>query len=152
MIRAVLALLAVLLVAGTVACGATATPEFEPWPPEIPAQPLPPLGEYAGVPGPKGGTILEPASRPVADGQSYAFSLGHCGLASPVDIDGSFWNATEGRREDGAPMNLDADPEAINATAGVIALVGDEARFRTESGGVIRFARHPGEKEFPGCD
>ena len=49
-------------------------------------------------------------------------------------------------------MNLDADPEAINATVGIIALVGDEARFRTESGGAIRFERHAGEKEFPGCD
>lgn len=149
MIRAVLALA---LIAGAAACGTTETLELEPWPPEIPAQPLPPLGEYAGVPGPKGGTVLEPASRSVTDGQSYEFSLGHCGLASPVDIDGSFWNATEGRREDGAPMNLDADPEAINATPGVIALVGDEARFRTQSGGVIRFERHAGAKEFPGCD
>ena len=39
----------------------------------------------------------------------------------------------------------------INATAGVIVVIGDEARFRTESGSVIRFARHDGEKEFPGC-
>ena len=40
----------------------------------------------------------------------------------------------------------------INATAGAIVVIGPEARFRTDSGSVIRFERHAGEKEFPGCD
>ena len=145
-------LLACTIAASAVGCASTETVEFQPWPPEEPARPLPALGEYAGVPGPDGGTILEPASVALAEGTSYEFSLGHCGLLSPVDLDGSFWDATEGRREDGTLMNLETDPEAINATAGVIAVVGDEARFRTESGGVIRFERHAGTAEFPGCD
>ena len=40
----------------------------------------------------------------------------------------------------------------INATGGVIVVIGDEMRFRTDSGSVVRFERHAGEKEFPGCD
>lgn len=40
----------------------------------------------------------------------------------------------------------------INATGGVIAIIGDEARFQTQSGSVVRFARHAGEKEFTSCD
>jgi hypothetical protein len=33
-----------------------------------------------------------------------------------------------------------------------IVVTGDELRFRTEAGSIVRFARHAGEKEFPGCD
>jgi hypothetical protein len=31
-------------------------------------------------------------------------------------------------------------------------VIGDEARFRTGSGSVVRFERHESSKEFPGCD
>ena len=40
----------------------------------------------------------------------------------------------------------------INATAGLIVVIGDEARVRTESGAVVELERHEGEKEYPGCD
>ena len=89
---------------------------------------------------------------PIATGAPYRFSLGHCGLASPVDLDGSFWVALDGMTAAGAPLDLASDSEMINATTGTVIVIDDEARFRTDTGAIIRFARHDGELEFPGCD
>ena len=146
-------ILTVLIVAVTaVACGG-ASRSADPWTIGGPARPMPPdLERVEGRRGPGGGTILEPSSVPIQDGVAYEYSLGHCGLLSPVDVDGSFWDAVDGRAPGGGPLDLDADAEMINGTPGVIAIRGDEARFRTESGAVVRFERHAGDKEFPGCD
>ena len=113
---------------------------------------MPPSGPFLdGRIGPTGGTIFGPSSAALEPAVAYRFSLGHCGLHSPVDVDGSFWDAIDGVGPTGQPLDLESDSEMINATAGVIVVIGDEARFRTETGSVIRFARHEGDKEFPGC-
>jgi hypothetical protein len=71
-------------------------------------------------------------------------SLGHCGLYSPIDYDGSFWDAT-------GPVDGDA-AEAINAATGTISLLGPvDAEFRTPSGFAVRLRRHAGPKVFQGC-
>jgi hypothetical protein len=101
--------------------------------------------------GPNGLTIFDPSSAPLEEAVVYRFSLGHCGLYSPVDVDGSFWDAIDGVAPNGQPLDLESDGEMINATSGVIVVIGDEARFRTDTGSVIRFSRHDGEKEFQGC-
>jgi hypothetical protein len=89
------------------------------------------------------GIAAQPQSRraaaPVSD-----LSLDHCGLYSPIDFDGSFWNPL-------GPVDGDA-PEAINAAPGTIRLVGpQEAQFRAPSGFTVRLRRHPGAKAFQGC-
>ena len=109
------------------------------------ARPMPPNEEVLSV-FPSG-----PSSAAIEDGIPYTFNLGHCGLGSPVDVDGSFWDPIDGVSPNGQPLDLGADNEMINATAGVIVVIDDEARFRTETGSVIRFARHRGDKEFPAC-
>ncbi len=109
-------------------------------------------GHAEGREGPNGGTILQPQSLPIDEAVAHSFSLGHCGLFSPIDVDGSFWDPLDGTTANGAPLDLETDSEMINATGGVIVVIGDELRFRTESGSVVRFERHAGEKEFPGCD
>ena len=68
-----------------------------------------------------------------------------------MDVDGSFWDAIDGVSSDGLRVDLESDAEMINATSGVIVVIGDEARFLTDTGSVIRFARHEGDKEFPAC-
>ena len=114
---------------------------------------MPPSGPLAeGRPGEAGGTILVPVSAPIAPATAYRFSLGHCGLSSPIDVDGSFWDPAEGLTAGGGPLDLESDGEMINATAGFFVVIGDEARFRTGSGSVLTLERHDGEKEFPGCD
>jgi hypothetical protein len=116
------------------------------------ARPLPPGAPFVnGRLGPAGGTIFSPTSAPLEHGMPYAFSLGHCGLGSPVDADGSFWDAVDGIDPAGRPLRLERDNEMINQTSGVIVVIGDEARFRTDTGSLIRLERHAGEKEFPGC-
>jgi hypothetical protein len=115
-------------------------------------QELPLGGIFVGRPGPGGGTLLAPASALLDRAIPYRFNLGHCGLISPVDGDGSFWDALEAITRAGRPLDLDSDGEMINATEGLMVVIGDEARFRTASGSVVRFARQEGEKEFPGCD
>lgn len=117
-----------------------------------PAAELPTIGPYVGRPGPDGGTVLAPASARVSHGVAYAFSLGHCGLLSPVDVDGAFWDAVDGTDANGRPLDLATDGEMINATPGSIVIDRDKLTFRTESASVVRFTRHAGEKEFPGCD
>ena len=49
---------------------------------------------------------------------AYRFSLGHCGLLSPVDVDGSFWDPIDGTDPAGAELDLETNGEMINATAG----------------------------------
>ena len=105
-----------------------------------------------GRPGPNGGTVFDPISAPIDEEVAYLFDLGHCGLLSPVDLDGSFWDPLDGVTSSGAELDLAGDPEMINAAAGAIVVIGDEMRFRTALGSVVRFERHEGEKEFPGCD
>ena len=105
-----------------------------------------------GRPGPNGGTVFDPISAPIDDAIAYRFELGHCGLNSPVDVDGSFWDAIDGTTNSGAALDLAADGEMINATQGAIVVIGDAMRFRTATGSVVRLERHLGEKEFPGCD
>ena len=116
-----------------------------------PAQ-LPTVGPYVGRPGPDGYTLLRPASARISHGVAYAFSLGHCGLGSPVDVDGAFWDAVDGTDAAGRPLDLLNDAKMINATAGSIVVDGDELTFRTETDAVVRFTRHAGEMDFPGCD
>ena len=109
------------------------------------ARPMPPNEEVLSL-FPNG-----PFSAAIEDGIPYTFNLGHCGLGSPVDVDRSFWDPIDGVTPNGQPLDLETDNEMINATAGVIVVIDDEARFRTASGSVVRFARHAGDKEFPAC-
>jgi len=146
------------LVLGSVllsACAPTVDPlpssEFAAVPIDNPRD-LPPIpGSREGTAGPAGGTVFEPSSSPIDHAAAYHFSLEHCGLHSPVDVDGSFWNATGGTTSTGGALDLENDGEMINATTGVIVVIGDEMRFRTDSGSVVTFARHAGVKEFRHC-
>lgn len=80
-----------------------------------------------------------PAAAPVGE-----MSLGHCGLHSPFDFDGSFWDPI-------GPVDGDA-AEAINSASGTIRLLGPvDAEFRAPSGFALRLRRHQGAKTFQGC-
>ena len=147
--RSALVVVAVMLAA----CAAEETPSgFDGVPISNPRD-LPATGGFVVArPGPRGGTLLDPLSGPIEEAVAYRFSLGHCGLLSPIDVDGSFWDALDGTSLTGAELDLASDGEMINATGGVVVIIGDEMRFRTDSGSVVRFERHPGKKEYPGCD
>jgi hypothetical protein len=71
-------------------------------------------------------------------------SLGHCGIYSPIDVDGSLWDPI---------ADIDGDrPEAINAAAGTILILAPRAgRFVTASGFRVDLVRRPGAKSYSLC-
>jgi hypothetical protein len=83
------------------------------------------------------------------------YDLGHCGLYSPVDLDGSLWEPIAGT--DGAGGLIDRDDEIgqlINGTSGQAILVTPERLdWRSTQGTpvVVVFRRIPGERGYPGC-
>ena len=85
----------------------------------------------------------EPGSGP-AQGPQVEMELGHCGLMSGIDVDGSFWN----------PIGLIQEhPDAINAARASFSMINSAlASLRTEGGFVVQLVRHVGPKHFPACD
>ena len=72
------------------------------------------------------------------------FSLGHCGLMSGVDVDGSWWD----------PVGfVDIDhPDAINSANGMFAPSDPNHATLTSDGGFsVNVVRRVGEKYLPGC-
>ncbi len=85
------------------------------------------------------------AASPPMLGPTLRFSLGHCGLDSPIDVDGALWDPV------GA---IDADATAaINAADGEFRRTGPTmAEFVTATGFRVALARHEGRKSVPLCD
>jgi hypothetical protein len=78
-------------------------------------------------------------------GPTLRFSLGHCGLDSPIDVDGALWDAV-GVIDAGAS-------EAINAADGEFRRTGPTtAEFVTATGFRVALTRHEGAKSVPLCD
>ena len=89
-----------------------------------------------------GGTFpVSPAGAQV--GVDYRYDMPHCGIHSPIDVDGSYWDAV------GEPE----DSVRFDGRTGTFRLTGqDEATFTSDDGEVLRLVRHDGPKSFPGCD
>jgi hypothetical protein len=88
--------------------------------------------------------VALPPSSPRAVVGQVPYSLGHCGLGSGIDIDGSWWD----------PVGfVDIDhPDAINAASATVTSTGrDTATLRTDGGLVVALVRHPGPKSLPLC-
>jgi hypothetical protein len=85
------------------------------------------------------------ATSALAGAPAVAFSLGHCGLLSPIDIDRSLWD----------PVGfVDGDhPAALNAADGHLRFGGPRsATFQTDDGFVLSLARRAGPKSYQLCD
>jgi hypothetical protein len=125
-------------------------PSPSPTPPAYPTLfPLPAnltnVGEIGGEASPRTAHIAEPL-------RAYPYQLGHCGILSGVDFDGSWWDAVGGQSGNDTPLTQDQVGELINATAGTIKLVGQNASlFQTKSGLVLGLARHGGKKSLTAC-
>jgi hypothetical protein len=75
-------------------------------------------------------------------GRSYAYDMPHCGIGSPIDVDGSFWD----------PATVPADPVAFDGLSGSFKLTApDAATFTSSAGAVLQLTRHTGPKEFLFC-
>jgi hypothetical protein len=75
-------------------------------------------------------------------GVSYAYDMPHCGIGSPIDVDGSFWD----------PVAVPADPVAFDGLSGTVKLTApNAATFTSSAGAVLQLTRHTGPKEFLFC-
>jgi hypothetical protein len=87
---------------------------------------------------------LLPISPPGAVvGQPYGYDMPHCGIHSPIDVDGSFWDA----------VDIDPDSVEFDGQPGIFRLVShDAAEFTGSSGAsVLHLVRHVGAKAFGMC-
>jgi hypothetical protein len=119
-----------------------------------PASYLPLPEQVARIPADIQTVSVAPESEPsLAIGVPVAYALGHCGLWSPIDIDGSLWQPIGGHDMAGDAIATDAAiGELINATPGTLELHTPElAEFRSASGVVVTLQRAPGELAYPLC-
>ena len=97
---------------------------------------------------------IHPESQPRADLYVVMpYTLGHCGLLSPIDLDGSLWQPSSGTNAAGGPIASDDEiGELINATSGALDLVdADEATFMTPLGSTVILVRAPDALDYPLC-
>jgi len=88
--------------------------------------------------------LVQPQSAAVA-GPATQTELGHCGVGSGIDVDGSFWN----------PVGIvEADHgDYLNAAPATFTLLTETtARLETANGMRLDLVRHPGPKQLELCD
>lgn len=145
----------------SIACSAPpAVPTASPSP--SPSASLPPAAlrplpaNVAGIPGPTDTTAtVAPHTPPgeLAIGVARDFTLGHCGLISPIDIDGSLWDPIAGHDGNGGPLSEVQLSELINGTPTIVTLTApNTAELLTPSGAVIALQRHDGPRTYFLCD
>ena len=144
-------LLALAVVAA--ACGSDIpTPAAAPT--SVPLLPLP--GNLGVIPGEdEFSTEIAPHSRggELEVGVARNFALDHCGLASPIDIDGSLWDAIGGHNGAGGPLTEDQVGDLINGTSTVVTLIDPNTlELVSVHGAVVTLTRHDGPRGYFGCD
>ncbi len=93
--------------------------------------------------GPDTITMMPISPRGAVVGVPYGYEMPHCGIGSPIDIDGSFWDAAI----------EPADPTAFDMQSGTFRLLtATEAVFTTADGRDLPLVRHAGAKAFKLCD
>jgi hypothetical protein len=101
-------------------------------------------GPLATDAGGAGLSELEPTSAPAPVAGPQPFALAHCGIGSPIDFDGSFWDPV-------GVVDIEA-AESFNGNEGAIILASpDTAHYSTSTGFELDLVRHMGSKWFPGC-
>ena len=90
------------------------------------------------------GVSVPPASRAGLAAGQQPYTLGHCGVFSGIDADGSWWDPV-------GPVDMTAG-DAINAAEGILTLTDPtHAIFVTPSGFSLQLVRHEGAKLLPMC-
>jgi hypothetical protein len=87
-------------------------------------------------------TLLPISPSGAVVGVAYGYDMPHCGILSPIDVEGTFWDAVGI-----APDSVDFDGQA-----GTFRLLShDQAEFTATDGRVLHLVRHQGAKAFRGC-
>jgi len=140
--------LAVLAILVSALCGACATTRYPTPVPVVWGVNVPEADASAAAAQPviarsDSSVTLLPISPPGAAVETdYGYAMPHCGTHSPVDVDGSFWDA----------VILPPDPVQFDGMPGTFRLTTrDAATFTDATGAVLHLARHQGPKEFGYC-
>lgn len=100
-------------------------------------------GSFEATRGEAMGVAVEPVSVAVEAGP-IPFTLGHCGVFSGIDLDGSWWDPV-------GPVDMETG-DAVNPTAGVLTFLDeDHATFVTPTGFDLQLVRREGPKFLPMC-
>jgi hypothetical protein len=86
-------------------------------------------------------TVAPSSARGAEIGVAYAFAMGHCGLLSPIDFDGSLWD----------PLNQEYSVVFDGATGTILLTSVDRARFVSDAGDELELARVEGSAPYPLC-
>ena len=90
------------------------------------------------------GIPVEPSSQAGIPAGPQPYTLGHCGIFSGIDADGSWWDPV-------GPVDMD-NGDAVNATEGVLNLTDPtHGTFVAPSGFSIQLQRRDGAKVLPPC-
>jgi hypothetical protein len=78
--------------------------------------------------------------------------LGHCGLASPIDLDGAAWDPMYGDDGQGGPLTEDQLGDLHNEGKVTITLLDENTlQLVTRHGATITLVRHEGPKRYSDC-
>jgi hypothetical protein len=87
-------------------------------------------------------TLLPISPTGAAVATDYAYDMPPCGINSPIDVDGSFWDA----------VGVPPDSVDFDGRVGTFRLVSpSEATFTAAGGKILHLVRHAGAKEFRLC-
>jgi hypothetical protein len=86
-------------------------------------------------------------------GQAQQYTLGHCGLASPIDFDGNLWDPTGGHNGNGQEPSPEQVTELLGETTVSIMMISPLSAVLTAPLGTVVFLdRVPGAKAYLLCD
>jgi hypothetical protein len=135
---------------------ACASPTTSPTPTQPPAPTLRPLPNgLGGIPGPDDASASITPHTPHGElqvGVAHEYQLPHCGLGSPIDIDGSLWNPVGGHDGRGGSLTEEQVADLINSTRTVVTLLdADTLEMHTDHGAVVVLERHEGARSYFLC-
>ena len=93
--------------------------------------------------GPNSITLLPISPTGASVGVDYGYAMPHCGIRSPIDVDGSFWDSVDAPA---TSVDFDGRPGSFRLTSPT------EATFTASDGTLLRLVRHLGPKEFGFCE
>lgn len=139
------ALLATLVIATIAACSTISyrTPAPVVWKEDVPVPDADAIQAQPVIARREGHLTLLPISPTGAVvGTDYGYAMPHCGIGSPIDVDGTFWD----------PAILPADPVQFDGSVGKFRLTTlNTATFTDAMGAVLHLVRHLDAKEFGYC-
>jgi hypothetical protein len=122
--------------------------------PSLAPEPRPLPEGYTRIPKGRDTFLREPQSKAgtLEVGVPHNFRLQHCGIGSPVDVDGSLWDPKYGQDGTGGPLT-DEQLGDLDNEGRVTLLLTDEdtLQMTTRHAAIITLIRHDGARRYGPC-